>query len=38
MSKFLVRQVLGNDAEKAIAMLTRNYGRSEKIVEQLLEH
>jgi hypothetical protein len=29
--------LLTNDGEKAIAMLTRNYGRSEKIVEQLLE-
>jgi hypothetical protein len=29
--------LLMNDAEKVIAMLTRNYGRSEKIVEQLLE-
>jgi hypothetical protein len=29
--------LLTNDTEKVIAMLTRNYGRSEKIVEQLLE-
>jgi hypothetical protein len=29
--------MLSKDAEKAITMLTRNYGRSEKIVEQLLE-
>jgi hypothetical protein len=29
--------LLTNDAENAIVMLKRNYGRSEKIVEQLLE-